>query len=621
MNDYIEYVKMEYSKHKTISELFEEQVRKTPDKYALVFNEKKLTYNELNEKSNILACVLRAKGISKNEVVGIISGKSFELIIGMLSILKAGGAFLVVNPAYPENRIRTMLDNSNVKILMQSKLLPNFTYGGEIVDLNCVSFENDQIHDIKTLNKPEDLAYVIYTSGSTGIPKGVMIEHRNMVNVACFLHNVIQTEGADKVLQFFNPGFSVCYQEIFVSLLFGLELHIIDEDTRDNIGTLLEYINGMHISILFLPTSYLKVISNNKKILNRLPDTIRHIITAGEQLILNDEFVNYLLKRNIKLHNNYGTSETNMVTLFTMDENYNCNKIFIPPIGKPIANTHIYILDENLNKQPEGELGELFVSGDSVGRGYINNTKLTLERFIKNPFIENRIMYKTGDIVKYMSDGNLEYHGRTDFQIKIRGFRVEAGEVEYHLLKYDGVKEAAVIARKEKTDNQILYAFITTYRKIEMEDIKRFLNQKIPEYMVPTFIIQIDKLPKLPTGKIDRKTLSESELYNDKLESFDCINKNDLSVRLRIKTIIINIITPDHFFGELIEDSRFMDYGIDSITFILLVTKVQDEFSIEFDNEYLNIAKFDEINSFITYVENKVQIKCGGNFNDIPTQL
>jgi len=600
------YINMDYPADKTITELFKEQVKKIPDSYALISSSQKLTYKELDIKSDNIAIILKEKGVSKDNIVGILCEKSCEMIISILGILKSGGSYMIIDPEYPENRIKYMLENIGVDILLkQSNIYLDNLFNGKMVDIDNGILSEYSGNNLKSINSSKDLAYVIYTSGSTGLPKGVMVEHRNLINTVYFLNKTIYTGSKNKVLQFFNPGFTVCYQEIFVSLLFGEELHIINQNIRENIGNLLDYIKKMEINILFLPTSYLKVLSNESEFFSKFPDTIKHIITAGEQLVITDKFINYLKKNNISLHNNYGTSETNMATIYTVDDNVNG----IPPIGKPIANTHVYILDKNLNMQSAGNEGEIFISGDSVSRGYINNPTLTAEKFIKNPFIKDSLMYSTGDIGKVLPDGNIKFLGRSDFQVKIRGFRIETGEIEYHLLKYNLLKEVAVVAKQETSNIQYLYAFIVSSKKISVNELREYLKNRLPEYMIPTHIIQLDKLPKLPTGKINRKKLIEcniDQINNDYHNKFNYDNLNSESLtKTKLKNIIKDITGTN--FCYINENENFSNYSIDSLTFIKLVSIVQNEFNIEFDNKYLNVKKFQNIESFISYIENKIK--------------
>jgi amino acid adenylation domain-containing protein/thioester reductase-like protein len=551
----------EYSRDRTIQDLFEEQVETTPDLTAVVFEGQELTYRELNQRANRLARSLRAKGVTRDTIVAIIVERSLEMIIGLIGILKAGGAYLPVDPEFPMERVQFMLEDSGVSILLTQRCLADqIQFNGEISLLEDESIDPKDISNPEKINQPSDLLYVIYTSGSTGSPKGIMLEQRNLLNLIHFEYRGSKIDFGAKVSQFATISFDVCYQEIFSTLLAGGELHVISNARRNNPLELLNYLNNHPISVLFLPTTYVKSVLNEELYLKMLPDTIRHIITAGEQLIITEQLRHYLKIKNISIHNHYGPSETHVVTTFTINPHEGIPAL--PPIGKPIDNTQIYILNRTHKLQPIGIAGELYISGDNVGRGYLKKPDLTAEMFVPNPFIisdevisdfrfqisdltdqktddvsnddisefknpqsaiRNRqldipqsIMYRTGDLARWMPDGNIEYLGRLDHQVKIRGFRIELGEIENQLLKYELIKETVVIAREGANGNKYLCAYVVCDKKQDLTEfvveLKEYLSKKLPGYMMPSYFIRLGKMPLTPSGKVDQRALPEPQV-------------------------------------------------------------------------------------------------------------
>ncbi|MCG7317691.1 non-ribosomal peptide synthetase [Brevibacillus laterosporus] len=495
---------------KTIHELFVEQVEKTPDHIAVVLENKHLTYRQLDAKSNQLARFLRNKGIGPDRLVGLMMDRSIEMIIGILGILKSGGAFVPIDPAYPAERISYMLENSDVQILLtQQHLMHKNPSPIEIVDIQDSSIMLESMDHVANQNTSNDLFYIIYTSGTTGKPKGVMLEHKNMVNLMQFTFAKTNIQYKEKVLQYTTCSFDVCYQEIFSTLLSGGELYLITDDTRRNVEKLFTFIEREKISILSLPGAFLKFIFNDASFSKIFPTCVKHIITAGEQLVVTHELKRYLQNNQVYLHNHYGPSETHVVTTFTIDPNNEIPEI--PSIGKPISNTSIYILDKEQKLQPHGIAGELFISGANVGRGYIYNAEMTAEKFSTNPFIANERMYRTGDLARWLPDGTIEYLGRIDHQVKIRGHRIELGEIESHLLNHKDIKEAVVIDRIDENQTRHLVAYIVQSKEVSDIDLRNYMGKTLPDYMVPSFFVSLEQIPLTPNGKIDRRSLPKPE--------------------------------------------------------------------------------------------------------------
>jgi amino acid adenylation domain-containing protein len=376
----------------------------------------------------------------------------------------------------------------------------------EIIPVDTISREMESLpgENPGILNHPDDLLYVIYTSGSTGRPRGGMLEHRNLVNLLNHQYDYTNID-LSRVLQFTTIGFDVASQEIFSSLLNrqGGTLFLISKDTQHDVGALFKFIDQNHINTLFLPTSFLKFIFSERAYESILPRGVSHIVSAGEQLKVNDGFRKYLKENGIYLHNHYGPTETHVVTCLTLDPAGDIP--LLPSIGKPVVNTGIYILNKHMHLLPVEVPGELCIGGAQVGRGYWGQEKITAEMFVPNPFLKNDRLYRTGDMARWLNDGNLQFLGRIDFQVKIRGFRVEPGEIENHLLEHPGIKEAVVVANQLEDGDMYLAAFIVSPHQWENYDLKEYCTRKFPGYMVPAHFTRLGKIPLTPNKKIDRK--------------------------------------------------------------------------------------------------------------------
>ncbi|MGX5439995.1 amino acid adenylation domain-containing protein [Bacillus thuringiensis] len=493
---------VDFSKNQLMYKLFEEQVERTPDNVAVVFEDKKLTYRELNERSNQLARLLQENGVGPEKIVGIMVERSVEVIVGIMGILKAGGAYLPIDPTYPVDRIKYILQDSQTTILLtQNKLIEKVNFA-EASDINIIDIYNENLSKYETENliidnSNKDLAYVIYTSGSTGKPKGVMIEHHSLVNLCNWHNSYNEISETDKSAGYASVSFDAFVWEVFPYIIAGSEIHIINDDLKLDIPKLNKYFNEKEISISFLPTQVCE------QFLTLENTSLRRLLTGGDKL-------NYFEDRNYQIVNNYGPTENTVVTTsFIVDKTY--QNI---PIGRPIYNTRIFILNESNGLCPLGVAGELCVSGEGLARGYLNKPELTAEKFVPNPFVPGERMYRTGDLARVLPDGNIEFLGRIDHQVKIRGYRIELGEIETQLLKHEEVKEAVVIAREGNDRQQYLCAYFTSETQKEelmIQEVRKVLAQELPEYMIPAFFVQLDKLPLTTNGKVDRKALPEPD--------------------------------------------------------------------------------------------------------------
>jgi len=501
--------------HKTINELFEEQVENTPENIAVKFQNYSMTYRQLNEKSNKLARTLREKGVSSDSIVGIMCRRSLEMLIGIMGILKAGAAYLPIGPNYPVERINYMLKDSSANILLtQNEFIEKIIFDGCILDLDADETYSTESSNLSIVNEPENLAYVIYTSGSTGNPKGVMIEHRALLNRLHWMQKKYPIGEGDTILQKTPYTFDVSVWELLWWSLQGASVCMLVPDGEKNPEEIIDAIEKYRITIMhFVPSmlnSFLSYLESNGDYF-RL-NSLRQVFASGEALTLHqvDKF-NALLhnKFGIKLNNLYGPTEAAIdVSYFDCSTG---NKLDTIPIGKPIDNIKLYILDKNNSLQPIGVPGELYIAGTGLARGYLKRPELTSEKFISNPYNGGEKLYKTGDLAKWMPDGNIEYLGRIDHQVKIRGFRIELGEIEETLRKHEKVNETVVIVGEDKEKNKYLCAYIVSEKEFTVSEIKLFLSNELPEYMIPSYFVRLEKLPLSPNGKINRKALPEPQ--------------------------------------------------------------------------------------------------------------
>ena len=581
---------VEYPRDKTIIDLFEEQVEKTPDNIAVVFEDQKLTYKELNEKANSLAHYLRfEKNITRNEFVGIMVNRSLEMIISILAVLKSGATYIPIDPTYPKDRIDYMLKNSNAKILLtQNKLLDKINFENKIsIDLEHSSIYNLENINLTKFNTFDDLMYIIYTSGSTGTPKGVMISHKVFSNFTNYCNNYVKylkNPCNQAIASITTISFDIFTYETLISLQKGLKVVIANEKEQTNPYLLNKLLEKNNIQIIQSTPSVMNTFINN---INEMPmlRNLQYVILAGEQLPL--ALVKELHKlSSIVVYNGYGPSETYYCTLTEVN-----NKIIT--IGKPIYNSQMYILDKNLHPVPAGTVGDIYISGDCVGMGYINNKELTSKSFIPNPFLKDIIMYKSGDIGKYQNDGNIICLGRSDHQVKLRGLRIELGEIEDKINSLSFITSCVVIKKTQSNDHEFLCAYFTSNREVNEEEIIKNIEKFLPKYMIPKYFIKLDSLPYTPNGKVDRKSLPEiNNIKNDK-EIIMPRNNTDIKLLAIIQKLL-------HIENISIGDD-FLDIGGDSLFAITLSTYIQKEFGVQiFVKDILNNSKISTLSDLIS---------------------
>lgn len=490
----------QYQSEQCVHGLFAEQVRKNPDKVALVFQNQSFTYQQLDEKSNVLAGILKEKGICRGDIVPIISKRSWHVIAAMLGILKAGAAYMPVDPTFPKDRIEYMLELSEAKICL--------TYGyqqrlkAETLDLEEVNYDAVATN-IPFVSQPNDPCYVIFTSGSTGKPKGVCLTHRNVCNYANANPNNIVVNCLAKnrksIVSTTNIIFDIFVTESLMPLLNGVTIYLADDQQAVSQKLLNQLIVDNQIEVLQTTPTKMRAYLADKNEIQYLTQ-LKTIILGGEALTA-DLYTQIRKNSNAQIYNMYGPTET---TVWSTNKEVTDADI---TIGKPIANTQIYILDEHQKVVPIGIAGELCIAGDGVGMGYVNRPDLTQERFIDNPFCAGTKMYRTGDLACWRNNGEIEYLGRIDTQVKIRGLRIELGEIESVMNEYPNIQIAAATDQKDDTGRQYLVGYYVAKGKVDEKELRQHLLAKLPKYMVPNYFVELETMPMTASGKIDRKNL------------------------------------------------------------------------------------------------------------------
>ncbi|WP_414529157.1 amino acid adenylation domain-containing protein [Nodularia chucula] len=493
----------DYPQDKCIHHLFESQVEKTPDAIALICDNQKLTYRELNNRANQLAHYLQKLGVKPEEILGICMKRTPEMVIALLAILKAGGAYVPLDPAYPQERLTFMLEDSQARVLLtQTHLVELFDQPSLhvlCVDQDLQLLSQQSAENLFSEVKSDHLAYVIYTSGSTGVPKGVAIKHQSCVALLTWSREVFTVDDLAGVLASTSICFDLSIFEMFVPLSWGGRIILVE--------------NALHLPSLTAEVSLVNTVPsiiNELLQIDGLPPSVRTVNLAGEPLqnqLVKQIYQNHHIQKVLNL---YGPSEDTTYSTF-VEINRNSNVT----IGRPIADTQIYLLDPKLQPVPIGVPGEIYIGGAGLARGYLNQPELTKERFIFNPFSSklNSKLYKTGDLARYLPDGNLEYLGRADNQVKIRGFRIELGEIENALLKHRSLRETVVLVREDKAGHQQLVAYIVSLQSQipTVNELRKYLKELLPDYMIPGIFIFLDTLPFLPNGKVDRRALPVPE--------------------------------------------------------------------------------------------------------------
>ncbi|RAP29410.1 hypothetical protein C2W64_03759 [Brevibacillus laterosporus] len=489
---------VEYPLHITIAEWFDSQVKRTPDYLAVYYEGQTLTYLELQKKSNQLAHFLRKKGVQAGDIIPLLARPSIEMIVGLWGIVKTGAAFLPIDPDYPKSRIEYMLHHSGSSLLVTQTALPkNVEYAGEIVEINGLSLcEQEEASPLSIHSTSEDIAYVVYTSGTTGEPKGVMVSQRSLTNLCRWHINFFDVTDQDKASKIAGFGFDASVWEVFPYLLAGAAIYVIPEQLKLDLPRLNQYFEEHKITIGFLPTPLCE------KFVHLQNCSLKKLVTGGDVL-------RSYVKQDYQLINNYGPSEYTVVTT----SHPICGDTALIPIGKPIHNTQVYILDSYDQVQPIGVAGEICISGEGLAKGYLQNEELTNKHFVDHPYLPGKTMYRTGDYAKWLSDGTIQYVGRQDNQVKIQGVRVEIREIEKSLLKLSDITDCIVLVDNQPDGSNALIAYYVATRPLTAMDVKKGLATYLPEAMIPSTLIQLNEIPLTANGKVDKKALPTKESF------------------------------------------------------------------------------------------------------------
>jgi amino acid adenylation domain-containing protein len=566
-----------YASH-TLHELFEAQVEETPHAVAVIFETEMLTYRELNHRSNQLAHHLRSIGVGPDMLVGLCLERSLEMVVGLLGILKAGGAYVPLDPGYPKDRLGYMIKDSQMLVLLTQQHLME-----QIPELNaqilCLDTDRKVIAEESSFNpislsRPENLAYVIYTSGSTGNPKGVMIPHRAIVNHMLWMQETFPLSETDRVAQKTPISFDASVWEFYAPLFAGARLVLAPPGGHRDSRYLVKFIAEQEITVLQLVPSLLGIVLDEPEF--SACTSLRRVFCGGEALTvgLKEKFQTRL---SAELCNLYGPTETTIdATFFRCQRNTKSDAI---PIGRPIANTAAFILDAQLEPVSIGLPGELYIGGTGLARGYLNRPELTKEKFISSPFglQPGARLYKTGDLARYRPDGNIEYLGRIDNQVKLRGLRVELGEIEAVLSQHPKVKQVVVTVREDDPGDHRLIAYVVPEAEslFHVNDLRRYVKEKLPDYMVPSTFVQLDSFPLTPNGKIDGRSLPKPSYEGTR----------DKPAYMALQTEVENAVA-EVWQGVLrrkeigIHDN-FFDLGGHSLLAMQIVSRVRGIFNVD----------------------------------------
>jgi amino acid adenylation domain-containing protein len=541
-----------------VHQLFEAQVERTPDSVALVYGTERVTYQQLNERANQLARYLRARGVGVESLVGICLERSIEMVVGLLAVLKAGAAYVPLDPSYPESRLRRILEDGAVRLVLTEEELAGKLDAGlreAQACLVCLGSAREEIgresaEDFEGGAGSENLAYVIYTSGSTGHPKGVMISHGSLTNHMCWMLDAFPLGPADRVLQKTPFSFDAAVWEFYAPLLSGAQLVLARPGSHLDSRALVEQMIEQQVSVLQAVPTLLQMLVEEPEL--ESCRWLRRVFCGGEA------FTTHLARRltervNVEVVNLYGPTETTIECGYFRAVEGEAGRTV--PIGRPIANMQMYVLDRRRRVLPVGIAGELYVSGAGLARGYLNRPALTAEKFQPHPFLGGGArLYRTGDLARHLDGGQIEFLGRVDEQVKLRGYRIELGEIEAMLQEHPSVRESVVLMREDETGDKQLVAYVVCRRREPptTSQLREFLKERLPEHMLHLTFVLLDKMPLTTSGKIDRRMLpdpkslgpSAAETYVAPRNEVERIVTNIWQEVLKVERIGVN----DNFF-------------------------------------------------------------------------
>jgi amino acid adenylation domain-containing protein len=600
----------EYAQEKCIHELFEAQVERTPGGVAVISEGEQLTYAELNERANRLAHHLRRLGVGPEVLVGICVERSLEMMVGLLGILKAGGAYMPLDPDYPKQRLAFMLEDAGASVLLtQSGLLsvlPEHRARTVCLDRDEIGLESET--NLQCLSQPQNLAYVIYTSGSTGQPKGVMIQHRSLVNWTVRASVEYDLKHDDRILQFSSISFDTAAEEIYPCLTLGATLILRSDSMSTSIAKLLEKSRELKITVLDLPTAFWHELTWELATQNlKLPPSVRLVITGGEKALPERlSMWHRSVRGDVRLMQGYGPTEVTVVATIADLTKYRAAETALKevPIGRVIGNAQAYILDRRQQPVPIGVTGELYIGGDGLARGYLNGPSLTAERFIPNPFspTAGERLYRTGDEARFLANGEIEFLGRRDEQVKIRGYRIELGEIEAQLREDREVREAVVMAREDMGGEKRLVAYVVADQGngFSVSELRRLLGERLPEYMLPSAFVLLEQLPLTANGKLDRRALPEPSQHHEAASIY-------VPPRTELERLIAATWQEVFRVEKLSVHSNFFDLGGHSLTLVRVHSMLRNRLHKEIS--MIDMFRYPTINSLSDYLSREQPVR------------
>jgi amino acid adenylation domain-containing protein len=579
----------DYPQHLAVHQLFEAQVERSPQSVAALFEEQQLSYEQLNARANQLAHHLRSLGVGPEMLVGICLERSMEVPVSVLAVLKAGGAYVPLDPAYPKERLAYMLEDSGVSVLLtQEWLLDKLPrHGARVI---CLDAQRDALdaHSelaLEARTTADNIAYVTYTSGSTGKPKGIAMTQRPLLNLLAWQKRHTHLSPGARTLQFASLSFDVSFQDMFSTWNGGGTVTLIPEDVRRDIAGLSRTLSELSIERLFIPAVALQQLAEGFCEDGGADAPLRKVIAGSEQLYITRAVAKmFSEKPDCTLHNEYGPSETHVVTSLDLTGEAS-DWEERPTIGRPIANTQIYLLDRGLRPTPLGVPGELHIGGVSLARGYLNRPDVTAEKFVPDPFSAEPggRMYRTGDLARFRPDGQIEFLGRMDHQVKIRGYRIELGEIETVVGEHEGVRECVAMVREDVAGDKRLVCYVVGEESLSptARELRSHLLDKLPEYMLPSVFVLMEKFPLTPNGKVDRKALPAPEQSRRDLE------EAFVEPRTSLERVLAGIWSQVLGVERVGVDDNFFELGGHSLLVTQLLSRVHEAFQIKLPMRYM----------------------------------
>ena len=577
----------DYPQHLAVHQLFEAQVERSPHAIAAIFEGQQLSYDGLNRRANQLAAHLGSLGVGPEVLVGICLQRSMEVPVCVLAVLKAGGAYVPLDPAYPKERLAYMMEDSRVSVLLtQEWLLDKLPdHAARVI---CLDAERDMLDACPGLTlaartTADNIAYVTYTSGSTGKPKGIAMTQRPLLNLLTWQKRYTHLSPEARTLQFASLSFDVSFQDMFSTWNGGGTVTLIPEHVRRDIAGLSRTLSELSIERLFIPAVALQQLAEGFSEDRAFDVPLRKVIAGSEQLYITRAVARMFAEiRGCTLHNEYGPSETHVVTSLDMPGEASAWEER-PTIGHPIANTQIYLLDRNLRPTPLGIPGELHIGGVSLARGYLNRPDVTAEKFVPDPFsaAPSGRMYRTGDLARYRPDGKIEFLGRMDHQVKIRGYRIELGEIETVVGEHDGVCECVAMVREDVAGDKRLVCYVVGEESVSARELRSYLVDKLPEYMVPSVFVLLEKFPLTPNGKVDRKALPAPERSrSDLAEAY-------IEPRTALERVLAGIWSQVLGVERVGVDDNFFELGGHSLLVTQLLSRVHEACQMKLPMRYI----------------------------------